>query len=1148
MTSPSPVLSSRLTDSDSAAPDGVAVLAASLSELELAIAGCLSDATDAEARLRFDAARSEVASRLAQWPKRERSHVVLDEVRRSLSRLAASGLQDQPLAINDEAVRAELVWNRWPEMLGRMVLGPAWRDSSAPGLGQVPETWWAAYAEWLFSPPQGFTVCGDAERYAAHVVLHLRELANLVECNAGSSSVRAAVDAYLRVANAIQLYFAEGSLREHAELRGRILQRVMALRDAAYDLFPLAREGRRLRVGFVNRHFGSQTETYTTIPSFEALDPDRFEVMLFTCRANGSALENHCREKSSDFRVMPHDIAGQVACLREAGLDVVVFGTNVTAVTNEITRLALHRVAPLQVVNNSSCITSGLPEVDLYVSGELTETADAPSHFTERLGLLPGPTHAFNYEADRQDPVRAWTRADLGIPEDVVVFVSAANYYKVIPEMREAWARLLAQVPGSRLLLHPFNPNWSSDYPVKRFCAEFEAVLTRNGVDHSRLVVSTMKLPSRSDVGALMAVGDVYLDTAPFGGVNSLIDPLEVGVPVITWEGGSMRARMGAALLRSLGLPELITRTEDEYVGAATRLALEPQVRADFAARIKSAMALTPQFLDSLAASDVFGDLIETAYDEVVERGLPAFRRDRAPLRARRATPLTCEARRAFGNELVAQGRADRAVTYLMAALQQDEGTASLWLDVAKALRANGQHNEALQALETCLRQDETAVPAWTMLVELAELSGNVDLAAEARAMVARYSGAGSETVEGNLFAASVAQSPLVLLYTDDPEHGGVAQYNHSILKGLAAAGYRVVSAQSRSGGPLVTEQAALGVRHHWIDYDTGKDFGRTLTDQETLRAACAAGRPDLIVFSDCSPVSNLGAREAALQGGIPYITVVGFAAPYLAKNFAGHLPQLSRQHACALEVVAVSRENLDLLRQQFGTPADQGVVIHYGRPEVFFQPRAEATRARLRAELGLSPNAVVSLTTARLSNVKGHVHQIAALRTLLAAQPRLDFHLVWAGEGEERPALARAIAQAGLAQRVHFLGHRWDAADWYDAADLFTLSTYLEGMPLAIMEAMAKGLPVVASAVSGIPEEIDDTGLLLPDPARGAAPFEASLTAAWSRLALDAPARTQLGEAARSRANDLFREEKMVRKTLALIASHLPAVPTTVN
>ena len=114
--------------------------------------------------------------------------------------------------------------------------------------------------------------------------------------------------------------------------------------------------------------------------------------------------------------------------------------------------------------------------------------------------------------------------------------------------------------------------------------------------------------------------------------------------------------------------------------------------------------------------------------------------------------------------------------------------------------------------------------------------------------------------------------------------------------------------------------------------------------------------------------------------------------------------------------------------------------------------------------------------------------------------------------------------------------------ADWYDTADIFVLPSELEGMPLAIMEAMAKGLPVIATAVSGIPEELGDTGKLLPDPTIDASKTVAELARTLEEWALDPALRQETGRHGRARAKAMFHEELMLERTLELIARHTPA------
>ncbi len=393
---------------------------------------------------------------------------------------------------------------------------------------------------------------------------------------------------------------------------------------------------------------------------------------------------------------------------------------------------------------------------------------------------------------------------------------------------------------------------------------------------------------------------------------------------------------------------------------------------------------------------------------------------------------------------------------------------------------------------------------------------------------------------------------PHVLVYTDDPESGGVAQYNHRLILALVEAGHRVSCVQSRAENPLLTEQAKHGVTHHWIDYHTGREFPRTLSDASVAERVFFSDCPDLIIFSDCCPVSNLAAREIAMRFRIPYLVVVGFVGSYLAKNFAKYLPALARQYNRAREVVAVSEENLQLLRTEFQLSSSKGVVIHYGRPKVYFELPDGIARARLRAERKIPTDAIVSLTTARLTAVKGFAHQLGAIEQI-ARNPVLNaLHFVWAGDGDQRAELEKEISRRKLSHRVHLLGHRWDAAAWYDAADIFVLTSHVEGMPLSIMEAMAKGLPVAASAVSGIPEELGDTGALLPDPSTKPSETVQTLVRVLTSWAQNPELRRTLGQKARARAQTLFREEQMLSKTLRLVGQSLPSshedTPATAN
>jgi glycosyltransferase involved in cell wall biosynthesis len=373
-----------------------------------------------------------------------------------------------------------------------------------------------------------------------------------------------------------------------------------------------------------------------------------------------------------------------------------------------------------------------------------------------------------------------------------------------------------------------------------------------------------------------------------------------------------------------------------------------------------------------------------------------------------------------------------------------------------------------------------------------------------------------------------------ILVYTDDPDRGGVAHYNHALLLGLVAQGFQAHCIQPRSRGPLVQRQQQAGVIHHWLPYDTvGPLFARTLSDMATPKALFEAVAPDLIVFSDCCPVSNLAARHAALALRLPFIVVIGFVAEYLVNDARDFLGIIAQHYAQAREVIAVSEHNLGLLRSHFGLAAGRGRVVHYGRPAAFFAPPDPVRRQQRRAALGLAPEAVVAITMARLEPIKGYMHQLAAIRGLDPGAPN---RFLWVGEGGQRVALEREIKRQRLQRQITLVGHQWDTPAWYDLADLYILPSEHEGMPLSIMEAMAKSLPVIASAVSGIPEEVATAGKLIPDPRTRPSDAVREMADTIKLWTAEPNLRRQVGAAGRERAERMFHEESMVEKTLQVI------------
>ncbi|MBL7199911.1 MAG: glycosyltransferase [Anaerolineae bacterium] len=224
--------------------------------------------------------------------------------------------------------------------------------------------------------------------------------------------------------------------------------------------------------------------------------------------------------------------------------------------------------------------------------------------------------------------------------------------------------------------------------------------------------------------------------------------------------------------------------------------------------------------------------------------------------------------------------------------------------------------------------------------------------------------------------------------------------------------------------------------------------------------------------------------------------------------------------------MVVVSNQVHELqLRQPWIDPTKL-VVIPNGVPvETATCCSPESTQA-LRQEWGIDADVLVVGTVARLGPEKGHAYLLEAAAEVL--KQVLQTRLLLVGDGPMRSQLEGRAKALGVADSIVFAGLRHDVPTILSLFDLFVLPSLWEGLPMAVLEAMAAGLPVVATAVGGTPEVVVDgvTGLLVPpgDPD--------ALAEAIFRLLRDPDLRQRMGQAGRERVVERFSAERMVERT----------------
>ena len=561
---------------------------------------------------------------------------------------------------------------------------------------------------YVFRSCQVFTRTQEAEAYSRHLCQWLYEIHQLISANPGLASNKKLALLVAQIPNLIPAYCSISSNRELMELRARIIESAI-LQSGLKLHMPIQpkgqrRAGQKIRVGILNSHFGIQTETFVTLPCLH-LDKGLFEVSLFCTTRNPGLVEDRCRTLVQSFHVLPPTLAEQVQMIRNAKLDVLIIGTNITAVTNQIALLAAFRLAPIQVISHCSPMTSGFKNSDAFLSGSLAyREGVSEAEFSEKLILLDGPPVCLDYSCEPAAPsLVPPDRSQLGIPADAVVFFNAASCYKIPLELLHLWARLLKEVPNSVLCLLPFNPNWASKLPETRFRGLLESVLAEHGVEKNRVVLGP-KLPNRAAVMNFERIADVYLDTLPFSGSISTVDPLQLGIPVVACDGETTRSRCSGAQLRELGLDELVGQNEEEYFAKALHLASDQEYRSSISSRIKHAMSKGPRFLNP----EEYGRNLGNALVVLVEEGLGAL-----------------DDPKAFAQK-VSERRSNSACD-----LRSDAAVSETTISDAKAAFAEDRLSDAEDICREILGKDERCAGAWHLMGKMAALQGDFETAGE---------------------------------------------------------------------------------------------------------------------------------------------------------------------------------------------------------------------------------------------------------------------------------------------------------------------------------------------------------------------------------------------------------------------------------
>jgi predicted O-linked N-acetylglucosamine transferase (SPINDLY family) len=344
---------------------------------------------------------------------------------------------------------------------------------------------------------------------------------------------------------------------------------------------PVRKKRAKIRIGYFSADFRSHPVASLMAELFEIHDRSRFEVSAFSYGPNtGDAMRKRL-ESAFDRFLDVRDVSDRDIAVRaqEMELDVAVDLGGFT----EDSRPGIFalRAAPLQIGFLGYPGTSGAPYMDYLVADECIIPSEYERFYSEKILRLK------SYQPNSTRPMPEARRRDhWGLPEERFVFCCFNTNYKITPAVFAAWMRILAAVPNSVLWLRS-----DSELAIENLGRE----AAKCGVNPQRLLIAP-RLESFEAHLARYRSADLFLDTFPYGAHTTASDALWAGLPVLTRAGEAFASRVGASLLKAVGIPDLVVETAEQYEELAIDLAGDAPRLAEIRRRLDANRATSALF------------------------------------------------------------------------------------------------------------------------------------------------------------------------------------------------------------------------------------------------------------------------------------------------------------------------------------------------------------------------------------------------------------------------------------------------------------------------------------------------------------------------------------------------------------------------
>ena len=341
------------------------------------------------------------------------------------------------------------------------------------------------------------------------------------------------------------------------------------------------RQPGKLRIGYLSGDVRNHVMGKMMWAAIQHHDRERFEIYCYSVTADSDELTESYRGFCHRFEFVG-ELGDRVAAEHIAADDLDVLVDLSTHTKNAKPGVLALKPARVQITHIASAGATGLSAIDFKLTDAYCDIPENQPYLLEKLLPMAGCVYPYRHVAPAAE--HPFHRESMGIAADTIVIGAFVNPLKLSRRCLSLWREVLDRIPKAMLALSPLSPE------ARDVCAR---LLGAAGVPLQRVLL----LPQgRNDAEgqARFNVVDFALDPLPYGGVNSTIEALDMGVPVVTLCGRKHGERTSYSILTNLGVTQTIVASGSEYVDMAVRLATDPAFMADVRAAIATGIRFSP--------------------------------------------------------------------------------------------------------------------------------------------------------------------------------------------------------------------------------------------------------------------------------------------------------------------------------------------------------------------------------------------------------------------------------------------------------------------------------------------------------------------------------------------------------------------------